>query len=318
MSEIGRMNLPLARGRSESFALDDEATAIGGGEVSLRAGSRPRAGALSVVCSAASDEPTVAMAATAAATQPMMAAFHAELESAELSVYPYSRASVLVRIENCEREERRFRLETAGPAAAWTSPERLAFAVDGDDSLEVLLHVAPQRRSDLRPGDYPLKISLRQLDGQEDALQLALTVRLGGFAGLSAALDPPNLGARSRFQLRLINLGNQEIRLRLRAREADRRLNIRLAQDELRLGAGDKTAISGMVEARRRPLVGAPREIALALLVQARPPQDYVLSLPATVALEPILQKRAFIALAFVITVLILALAALLFLPPLP
>ena len=277
-----------------------------------------RAGDLNIVFNLGSDESTVAMDAVMEATQPTAATFRAEFEGDAIEVFPYSSASALVRIENLTREDGLFQLEAGGTAADWTAPQRLSFAVDGRDSAEIMFQINPPGRSDIAPGDYPLTIAISRLDGPAGVVQLVQMIRLGGYAGLSAKLDRSDFRPQAGFTLNLLNLGNQDLKLGLRAHDPDQLLDIKLDRAEIRLGAGEGAAVTGVAEARRRPILGAARENPFALLVQARPPHDYLVALPASVAVEPILRKRVFIALTLVITILILALAALLYLPPLP
>ncbi len=284
----------------------------------LPAVSQIRAGDLRIVFNLSSDQPTEAMAAFSDATQPTAAGFRAQVESAEIQAWAYSSATAALRIENLDAEIGHFHLETGGAAAAWTSPERLTVVVDGHDSLETLLQIRPPVRSDFAPGAYPLTIAIRRLDGLEEAVHLSLIVRLGAFGGLRASLDPPMLRPKSPFALRLRNHGNQALPLRLRAHEPERWLSIRLERRELQLGAGEHAVATGLAEARRKPVFGKSREIDFALQIQAGPPYDYRLTLPATVVIDPWLPTRLLIALALVFGLAMLAFAALLHQPPKP
>ena len=284
----------------------------------LRAISHIRAGDLRIVFNLSGDEATVAMDAHDDATQPSAVRFRARFECAEITAWAFSSASATVSVENLAAEAGQFRVETSGRAAAWTRPERLAFALDGHDSAEIALHIKPPARSDIAPGDYPLRVTVSRLDGLEGALELVVMVKIGAYAGLSAALEPPELRPGAPFTLRLFNRGNQALPLLLRPHDPEQGLRLQLERDELRLGAGESAVVSGIAEARRRPKFGSARELAFALVVQARPPGDYLLSLPAKLTVKAAIQTRALAGLALAALGVVLALAALLYQPPQP
>ena len=277
-----------------------------------------QAGELRIIFNQSSDYPTVAMNAISEATQPTAAGFRVELEAGALQVWQYSSASIALSVTNTSDRDGLFRLGVSGRLKDWTTPDALVFSVAGNDAVEILLQVKPTRGLDLAPGEYPLTIDIRRLDGDEGAALLVLLVRLGAVGGLSAALDPPRQPAGDPFSLRLRNLGNSPLSLRLRPQQSGERLNITLAQEAIRLDAGERAVVSGIAELRRRPLFGQPADASFAVLAEAREPNNYVVALPASVSVNPLLGPRALFAAALAIAILALAAAALLFQPPQP
>ena len=277
-----------------------------------------RAGQLRIVFNQSSEEPTVAMAAISDATQPTAAHFRAKLELGKVQVWQFSVASTSVSVTNLGDSDGLFRLETSGLPSEWTSPNDLTFSVAANGAVDLLLRAKPTRSHDCAPGEYPLIITIRQLDGGQETVQLVLLVEVGGVAGLSAAVDPPRVRARDPFNLALLNLGNEELTLRLGFHDPGQQLRVKLAQDAARLEAGERAVIKALAEPRRRPLLSKPQDYSFALLAQARAPGDYIVALPATITVKPILDYRALIAAGFFVAILFLALAALLYQPPQP
>ena len=277
-----------------------------------------RAGDLLIVFNQSSDYPTAAMDAISEATQPTAAGFRAELEANALQVWQYSSASVALSVTNTFDEDGLFRLQTSGRLKDWTNPDSLVFSVPGKDSVEILLQIKPTQRDDLRPGEYPLTITIRRIDRDQGAALLVLLVQLGAVGGFSAALDPPRPLAGNHFNLRLLNLGNSPLSLHLRPRQSPALLNIKLSQDAIRLNAGESAVVRGVAELRRRPMLGEPTDTAFAVLAEAREPHDFVVALPASVTVKPVLERRALIAAALAIAFLALAAAGLLLRPPQP
>lgn len=275
-------------------------------------------GELSIIFNRRSDMPTVAIDAVSERTQPTARGFRAQLKSGEIHVWPCSSASAMLSITNLTDEISQFSIETAGLPAEWTTPRRLIFSVNGGDSLEIMLQIAPPRRADIAPGTYPLSISVSRLDPDESTALLVLLVQLGGFAGLSIALDPPLLRPQTPFRVFLLNLGNEDLPLNLRPHDPGRLLDIRLARAELRLGAGERAVISGDANLKRRRIFGPPALIPFALLAEAQKPDSYVVCQPATVIVDPVVSNRLLIGALLAIVIALLALAALIIQPPQP
>ena len=277
-----------------------------------------RVGELRIVFTQSSDEPTVAMPAFSEATQTTAARFRAELETGRVKVWPFSSASTGLSVANLSDSDGLFRLEISGLPAEWISPNGLTFSVAGADAADLLLQIKPIRGHHCAAGEYPLFISLRQLDGAGESVQLVLLIELGGVGGLSAAVDPARLNSREPFNLVLLNPGNEDLRLQFGFRDPQQKLRVKLTQNSARLKAGERAIISGFAETRRRPLLGKPREYSFALLAEARAPSNYIVALPIAIIVKPILDFRALIAATLAIAMLVLALAAVLYQPPQP
>ena len=275
-------------------------------------------GELSIIFNRSSDSSTVVMDAVSDRTQPTARGFRAELESGVINVRPCSSATIKLSITNLTEDIAQFSVDTGGLPANWTTPRQLVFSVNGGDTLEIMHHIAPPRRADIAPGEYPLSISLTRLEPDESTVQLIQLVQVGGFGGLSIALDPPVLQPRLPFSLHVLNLGNEELRLILRPHCPKGLLDIRLAQTEVRLAAGERASISGVADLRRRPIFGRSGLIRFALLAQAQEPHSYLVSQPATSIVDPIVGGRALISAALALTIALLAIAALALKPPQP
>lgn len=275
-------------------------------------------GELSIIFNRSSDSSTHALDAVSDRAQPTARGFRAELESAVINVWPCASASTRLAITNLTGATSQFSVDTGGLPADWTTPRQLIFSVNGGATLEIMLHIAPPRRSDIAPGEYPLSISVTRLDADDSALQLVQLVQVGGFTALSIALDPPILQPKSPFSLHLLNLGNEELGLTLRAHRPDGLLNLRLAQTEVRLAAGERASVSGLAELKRRRIFGRPKQISLALLAQAQEPHNFLVGQPATALVNPLVGNRALFGAALALVFSLVALAALITRPPQP
>lgn len=275
-------------------------------------------GDLSIIIISGSDSSTLAMDAVSERAQPTAKGFRAELESSVINVWPCASVTAKLSITNLTDEISQFSIDTGGLPANWTTPRQLIFAVMGGDTLEIMLHLAPPRRTDIPPGEYPLAISVTRLDADESTVQLIQLVQVGKFAGLSIALDPPVLQPKCPFSLHLLNLGNEELRLTLRPHCPNGLLDARLAQTEVRLAAGERANITGTADRRRRPIFGKSKRSSFALLAQAREPHNFLVSQPAAALVDPIFGPRALISVTLALVIALLAIAALALKPPQP
>lgn len=284
----------------------------------LNAITNIRIGALQITFHLRRDSPTVAMDAILDQTQPTPLRFHAQLDQPELRVWPGSHGAAELSVVNQSDRRREFLLETAGLPDDWARPAQLHFSLPAGEHSAVSLQIKPVRRADTPPGDYPLAITVTRLGDGEQAARLALWVKLGGFGGLSAALDPPMIDQAGAFRLYLLNQGNEELRLRLAAQEPPAQLDIRLAQAAVRLAPGERAQISGTVRVRRRPIVGGRKIQPFSLLAKTDDPSQYCVALPAYLTLQPHVSTRLLVVAVIGLALAAIGLASHLLQPPEP
>ena len=265
-----------------------------------------------------SDSPTEAIQAISDQTQPLSIGFRAELEQPTVSVWPASTAEVRLSISNLTDQRCGFLLEATGLPNNWVNPAQMDFWLSAGETYPVSLQIKPSRRADMPPDNYPLTITVTRLGETEGLVRLALMVELGGFGGLSLALDPPFVNDSGAFKLHLLNQGNEELRLKLAAQEPASRLEIILAQDALRLGPGGRTQVHGAVRPRHRQVLGSPVSRPFALLATNDDPSGYCVALPGYLTVKPHVSKRSLIAVLLVSVALAAVLATILLQPPEP
>ena len=265
-----------------------------------------------------SDSPTEAIQAISDQTQPLSIGFRAELEQPTVSVWPASTAEVRLSISNLTDQRCGFLLEATGLPSNWVNPDQMDFWLAADETYPVSLQIKPSRRADMPPDNYPLTITVTRLGETEGLVRLVLMVELGGFGGLSLALDPPFITDSGAFKLHLLNQGNEELRLKLAAHEPASQLEIILAQDALRLGPGGRTQVHGAVRPRHRQVLGSPVIRPFALLTTNDDPSGYCVALPGYLTVKPYMSKRSLIAVLLVSVALAVVLATVLLQPPEP
>ena len=240
-----------------------------------------------------SDSPTVSMPALSDQTQPALTGFRASLDHAQFKVFPASSATLSLSIANTSAADAKFRVETSGLPDDWVKPDRLVFPLPAYEDTQLQFLIKPARRPEFTPRHFQLNINITRLEEPQQTLRLIAIVELGGFGGLSLALDPPVCNDGDSFSLYLLNQGNEPLSLLLESYDLESSLDLRLAQSAIRLHPGSRAQVDGEVHSQRRPLVGKTREIPFALLAKADNPTGYRVALPARVSIKPYLSNRA-------------------------
>ncbi len=250
-------------------------------------------GSLKLTYYQSSDSPTVEMPALGDQTQPSALGFRASLDNAEFAVFPASSSTITLTVTNLSGEDAEFRVETSGLPNDWVKPASLFFPLPAEETTQIQFLIKPARSADMSPGDFPLTIAITRLGTPEQLVHLVAIVKLGGFGGLSLAIDPTLCPDRESFSLYLLNQGNEPLGLALRVHDPESLLELELAQGSVQLPQGGRAQVSGHVRARRRPLVGKAQEIPFELIAQAEHPNSYSVALPARVNVAPYLSTLA-------------------------
>ncbi|MCY3780329.1 MAG: FHA domain-containing protein [Chloroflexi bacterium] len=275
-------------------------------------------GALQLTFYKHSDSPTISIPALSEMTQPASAGFRAHLENDQATVFPASNITVPLSITNTSDRDAEFRVEASGLPDNWIKPKNLAFPLPAREATQLQFLIKPDRRSDIPPQTFPLHIQITRLDETQQVLRLVGTIELGGFGGLSLAVDPPVCKDKGSFQLYLFNQGNEALSLVLECSDPDSKLDIQLSQTALTLPPGGRSQVAGTVRWRRRPLLGDKREQPFILLAKAKNPTGYRVPLPASVSVTPVASRRLAASLAAIFFALIVAAALIIFQPPAP
>ncbi len=237
-------------------------------------------------------QPTLPMTSISENTRPTKSSFHVDLEKSVLDVYPASSSSLEIAITNRGDKEITFTIDVDGLPVNWAKLSQSSARLDGDDTAFIILSVAPPRRADVEPGEYPATIAIRATDNDDSDLLVGLMIKLHGFGGLSLAVEPALVREGKSLRLFMLNQGNEDLRLAVSARDPEGQLDIDLMERGLQLAAGQRGIVSCRVAARGRPLLGKSRKIPFALLVQADNDSAYLAAIPAGVLVKPRLSVR--------------------------
>ena len=264
-----------------------------------------------------SDSPTILSPALNEAAQPVSIGFHACLEHAHATVFPASSVTVPLSITNTRDSDAEFRVEASGPPDCWIKPNNLAFPLPAREATKLQFLIKPERRSDIPPQSIPLHIQITRLDESRQVLRLQGMIELGGYGGLSLAIDPPASIEKGGFQVVLLNQGNEPLSLALECNDPHSNLSLRLSQTALTLPPGGRAHVTGSAN-RRRPLLGVKREQPFSILAIAQNPAGYLVPLPASLSVSPVVSRPLAAALAAIFLAVIVVASLLFYQPPAP
>lgn len=248
------------------------------------------------------------MTAINESASPVQAEFQARLEKTALDVYPASSSSLEITMHNRGDREIAVDIAVESLPEGWASLSQNSARLDSDESAFVYLRVAPPRRADVLPGDYPATIVMRGQNSGEPVAILSLLLRLHGFGGLSLALEPARADVSEPLQLFLLNQGNEALRLAVSAWDPQRQLDIDFEQRSLLLKPGQRESMACWAGPRSKFWIGKPREIAFALLVEAQNDCAYQAAMPASVLVQPRISSHIVAAALLILAALALAL----------
>lgn len=298
------INLDAANG-----AVVSGVTIRDGKPILLGDGATIQVGNLRIIFCAGSDDPTVPLDSASDSTQIIVSTFDVSIDRSRIEVFPASAASAEIIISNRIESEQRFEIAVEGIPDEWASLSHTTASVPGGESHAVYLYITPPRRAEAAPGDYPVTVAVKSASPLGREQSRSLTVGLGAFTGLSAAVDPTEIEGDNAFRLYLLNQGNAALPLRLSASCGDADLDISFTQDKVRLDGGQRLLIEGIATGRR-PLAGHARKTPIALLAQAENASRFLIALPATVVLQPRISAKALIAASILIAAVLAILIA--------
>ncbi len=280
--------------------------------------SRFTAGSLQFTFYRHRDSPTIAMSAPADQTQPIATGIRASLDQPRITVFPASSVTISLNIANTGKSDAEFRVEVSGPPGDWVKPERLTFPLPAQEDTQLRFLIKPELRADIAPQSLPLIIDITRIGESQRQLRLTGQLNLGGFGGLSLALDPPICLDNGDFALFLLNQGNEPLHLTLESHDPESRLNLTLNRASVTLPPGRRAQIGGRARSRKRPLVGKARVRPFVLTAKADNPAGYTVPLPAAIRVTPLISSRAAKLLAALIIASAILAALLLLQPPAP
>src|SRR5690606_11414876 len=140
----------------------------------LYGGEEIQIGNLRIIYHYIDDTPTQPMTPLDETTQRIELAletFRIDLQEPLQGVSPGAHISAELSIANTTSEEVRYHVEVSGPPKTWIRIERPRPIVGPQDNTFTLINFKPLRRSDSKPGPYPVKVRVFPENAPNNALE---------------------------------------------------------------------------------------------------------------------------------------------------
>lgn len=195
--------------------------------------------------------------------------FSIDVHGPDQSVAPGAHIAVELSIANTSDEDQRYTIEITGTPKEWVRIDRPTPLVDANDTTFVLINFKPLRRSDSKPGDYPVTIRVYPQEKPSAVIETTIMLQVKPFGGFGMALGSNKLRSGERFQLHLHNQGSANLPLSINGRDLTDSLHFNILTPFVTLAPGQQATIQGEVHSKRPPLFGSAREAPFDLTVHA-------------------------------------------------
>lgn len=290
----------------------------------LMGGEEVQIGHLRMIYHLADDSPTIPTAAVELEEETQRieheaADFRVEVYGPEIPIAPGAHIPAELTITNLSDQEQWYLVEASGVPREWMRIDRPKLVIDPQESAQVLINFKPLRISDTKPGDYPIRVSVRPQEKPDTVLEAVITLRVLAYGGFGMALESHHIERDENFRLHLHNQGSANLPLTISARSKDD-LVVRITPSQVTLAPGQRLLVQGTAHAKKRKLIGEPQEYQFDLLAQSRTPAAFLLVARAYVTEKALMPTWMAITAAgisaSVLLILIVGLVALLSVPP--
>jgi pSer/pThr/pTyr-binding forkhead associated (FHA) protein len=205
-----------------------------------------------------------------------------ELEERALAVTPGAHNNALLFLINTSEETERYLVDVSGVPKNWVRVDRVELEIDPGKDAPVMISFKPLRRSETRPGDYPVTVQVRARSQPETALEAQMMLTIRDYSGFGMAFASNRVEGRTPFNLHVHNQGNAPLSINVSGRSPDNSLQFELQPSQLSLAPGEKRVVMGVVRPRKSRLAGKPQDRPFDVLVRSQDRASFLATLPAT------------------------------------
>lgn len=215
--------------------------------------------------------------------------FRVDVISPDQPFSPGAHMSAEVSISNTGTTTQRYRIEVSGMPAEWIRVDRPELELDAGDSAQVLVNFRPARRSDSKPGDYPVTVHVSLKERPETALDAHFTVRVLPFSGFGMALENITLANGERFRLHLHNQGSSILPLTIGGQDKEQKLRYTITPPKVALQPGQRLVVQGEIKPLKPALVGSVHQHPFDLVVRANDASRFLASVRGQYVERPLM-----------------------------
>lgn len=213
-------------------------------------------------------------------------------------------------IFNIGEERERYTVEVSGVPKEWVRVDRPELYVQPGETEHVMVNFKPLRRSESRPGEYPVLVRVRPQRDPEKALDANIVLHVLPFGGFGMALSTSQVRSGELFILHLHNQGNANLSLIINSSDPDSRLRYELASRQVVLQPGQRLGIQGRVYPQTSLLFGSPRQRPFDLSVRSQDAAGFTAAVRGTMTEKPSLPAWALPAGGVILALVVLSILA--------
>jgi hypothetical protein len=150
-----------------------------------------------------------------------------------------------------------------------------------------LLNIKPPRKSDSKPGDYPITVIVAHDDDPDKQVEAYGLIEILPYNAFAMALSNKRITAYDRFGLVLYNQGSAPLPITISAKSQEDALLFDIPDVKRTLGAGERVEIKGEIRPKKRLLMGKPRDYKFDLIVQSNDAAHFLAALRGKYIAEP-------------------------------
>jgi pSer/pThr/pTyr-binding forkhead associated (FHA) protein len=219
------------------------------------------------------------------------ATFQIELEAPHMPVTPGAHVHSALIVHNVGKESARYTVEVEGVPREWVRIDRPELEVRPEESATVTLNFKPSRRSDTRPGDYPIRVTVRAKNAPDQHISLSFTLTVRAYSGFGMALVRSEVELPAPFDLYVQNQGSAPLPIALFGKAAHDALEFDIQPSAVTLAPGERQRVRGYMRAKTRSLLGSVQRVPFDVIVQAQDQSKFLATVPGVAIVKPILSN---------------------------
>jgi len=213
--------------------------------------------------------------------------------SPDMVVVPGAHVQAVVQLENLAENTMRYLLTVEGVPKEWVRLERSEIELDSGEPAKIIANFKPTRRSETRPGNYPLVFKVHPKDKPETVMQVESLLTVGSYSGYGAVMGTTITTGGNPFRLYTHNQGNDQLKISFRGVDPQNILRFDIHPPQVTLQAGERRTIEGSIHPRGRNLFGATRKFRYDVITLSQDPSRFQAPVSGYYLTKPLLPSWA-------------------------
>ncbi len=216
--------------------------------------------------------------------------FSLSVQPPPIAIPPGAHASAELTITNTSEEKGFYTVEVAGIDRNWVRIDRPKLMLDPQEAAQAIINVRPVRRSDTVPGEYEIRLVVREENTPNARLEAKTYIRVLPYSGFGAALERKRITATERFRLHLHNQGNADLPLVIGGGDRTPQTELELvSSSQVILQPGQRLVIQGKAKLKKTKLIGTAETQPFDVVVRSEDPSQFMAVLRGQVSQQPML-----------------------------